>query len=104
MITGIGERRRGVRASAAYPATLTDQRGKMVARGRTVNISEKGVFLLIHHGQVPSGKVLVAHLSVPSAARHGPATRTVSYSCHIVRTQMLGRMMGVGIEFNKKLA
>ncbi len=107
MSVRIAERRRSPRAHAAYPAVLTDQRGQTVARGRTANISEHGLFLVVS-GNISSqtGEDVIAKILVPSLAAHarGNETRTVIYDCRVVRRQALGQLVGLGIEFRKKLA
>jgi len=105
MSVRVSERRRSVRVLAAYPTVLTDERGRTLARGRTANISEHGLFVVVS-GRVPSpaGGSVVARISVPATAERGSNTRTVIYDCRIVRRQALGQLLGLGVEFRKKLA
>jgi len=108
MTVWTAERRRSVRVPAAYPATVHDGRGRILTRGRTANISEHGVLLITprRDGLLVDQQVAV-ELTVPAAPAARPrrqATRTVRYHCRIARTQPLGQLLGLGIEFLRKLA
>ncbi len=95
------DRRRSVRIPAAYPTLLADLSGHVLARGRAANISEQGLFVIVSQPTVaPDGKTLVVEITLP-----GPNddTRTVAYSCRVVRTQAIGQLMGLGVEFAEKL-
>jgi len=104
----IAERRRAVRAPAAFPATLRDRRGHVLARGRTANISEIGALLLVRPtaGPIrvtkPVLEVVLPATAEPQAKRS--PKRTVRYRCRIVRTTALGHMLGIGVELIEKLA
>jgi hypothetical protein len=99
--------------SAAYGATLCDRRGRVLAAGRTVNISESGVYAMLGHvqGRLPQfGQI---RLSIPdysaSASRRGGNqragnNRTVVYLCRIVRCESIGQLTAVGIEFIRKIS
>ncbi|HAU39006.1 MAG TPA: hypothetical protein DCX07_14995, partial [Phycisphaerales bacterium] len=43
----VAERRRCRRAPASYPVRVCNARGKFLARGRTTNISEGGVHIMV---------------------------------------------------------
>ncbi len=92
---------------AAYPVALFDRRGRMLARGRTANISETGCFIIIHaRAALPADGQARIEMVLPSAsARPGrpDATRTVLYACRIARRQAIGQMTGLGIELLRKL-
>ncbi len=99
------ERRRSVRQPAAYPTVLADSRGKTLARGRTANISDHGLFIIVGQRLSPSDEAnVIAKISIPSAAGRGKETRIVVYECRIVRRQALGQLVGLGVEFARKLA
>ena len=108
MTVHTAERRRSVRVPATYPAIVRDRRGRTLTRGRTANISEHGVLLISRRreGLLPDQKI-VLELTIPAApttrCRRQP-TRTVRYRCRIVRTQTIGQLVGLGIEFLRKLA
>lgn len=93
---------------AAHPIAIFDKNGWLLARGRTVNISEHGVFAVasIWGGKMPAGEVRI-ELKLPSAKDQPgrpDATRTVEYQCKIIRTETVGDMLGMGIEFLEKLS
>ncbi len=102
MTVRLAERRRSIRSMAAYAALLVDPRGRVLARGRTANISEHGLFVIVNTPDPPKeGKVAIVEITIPSLAA---GTRTVVYSCRIVRRQELGQLVGLGMEFREKLA
>jgi len=101
------ERRSTARASVTYPVSLFDRRGNILARGRTTDVSQSGVFAVV----VPTSKAVrarhvVLDLTVPdgkaSRGRKG-AGRKVTYLARIVRHENLGHMLGIGLEFVEKL-
>lgn len=108
MAVQTAERRQSTRVAAAYQAVLRTRRGKLLARGRTADISENGVFVV---GRFPRGTPTVGEavieLQIPDAAtargKRRP-DRTVRFRCRIVRTAPMGDLLGVGIEFLEKLA
>lgn len=108
MFTRVAERRRHLRIAAAYPAVVRDRRGRALARGRTANISESGVLVIVNLRPLPAvNQEFIIDLTVPavSAARtRWPATRQVSYRCRAARVQTLGHLAGLGLEFLEKLA
>jgi len=108
MLTRVEEKRRHARAAAAYPAAIRDRRGRVLARGRTANISESGVFVVAKIGRVPPvGQEIIIDLTVPAvpaSCSRRPASRTVCYRCRVVRAQRLGNLAGLGVEFLEKLA
>ena len=107
MTVRTSERRLCTRVAAAYPVVLTDERGRLVGRGRTANISEGGVLVILRciraqHEQA----VLIAELTIPSLrdsdTRSG-STRQVRYRCRLVRMQRMGDLSGLGLEFLQKM-
>lgn len=102
MSVRVAERRRSVRIPAAYPALLADQQGHILARGRTGNISEHGLFVIVSSPSPPQqGRTAVVHITIPA---DDDETRTVVYSCRIVRRQAVGQLVGLGVEFSEKIA
>ena len=102
------ERRRAVRVPAVFPATLRDRRGRLLARGRTADISERGTLIMAkaQRGDPRLGEAFL-EMSLPTPSevcprRHGQ--RIVHYLCRIVRVQPLGQLVGLGVEFLQKLA
>lgn len=108
MTVHVAERRRSVRTTAAYPVSICDRRGRVLSRGRTANISENGVFVLVGNSRaLPLSGQVFLQITVPDASGRQfrrDASRTVRYACRIVRSQSLGRFVGMGIEFVRKLA
>jgi len=103
MTTRTAEKRRNMRSSAAYPITIRDNRGYILAAGRTANISENGVFMISRGCAIanPPAK-LIAQIKLPSLAGDNNI-RIVRYLCKVVRRHPIGPLMGLGIEFLEKL-
>jgi hypothetical protein len=102
---GIAERRISVRMAAAYSAVLIDRRNRTIlTMGRTANISENGILLVVRlsHRVPVEGEVCV-RLTVPSNPLTGDK-REVTYLCRIIRRQEMGNMLGLGLQFLKKIA
>jgi c-di-GMP-binding flagellar brake protein YcgR len=102
---GIAERRVNVRMAAAHSAILVDRRNRRIlTMGRTANISENGILLVVRQShRVPAEGEVCVRLTVP----HNPLIgdkREVTYRCRIVRRQEMGNMLGLGLQFLKKLA
>ena len=101
---GTAERRRQLRKEAVWPVILRDESGQEIARGKTINISNTGIFAMFD-GQlsVGPGEEYQIEFAVPTTDPGGGArpldTRTNRYTCRIVRSSRLGSMVGMGIEF-----
>ena len=92
---------------AAYAAVLRDRRGRLLARGRTANFSESGVYVLARaYKRVLPPQDLRIELTLPTSplCHSRRDTRVVVYTCRITRSEDLGSMTGFGIELIKKLA
>ncbi len=89
--------------SAAYPVVISDGHGRVLAKGRTANISEHGVFVVTSAGgALKAGGTIDLQISVPHAtgsAKRRPGIRTVHRHCRIVRVQAVGHLLGIGVEF-----
>jgi hypothetical protein len=118
MSVRVAERRAAARAAAALPAVVCDRRGRVLARGCTANISECGVMVIIRWEGDFDGSPVIVELTVPAAKAPGPlhvrrkgrrlsprrnATRQVRYLCRVARLTRLGPMLGLGLEFTRKL-
>jgi hypothetical protein len=102
MTVRVGERRRSIRLPAAYPTLLAEPGGRVLARGRTANISEHGLFLIVSSPTLPpQGHTLIVEITVPAP---NDDVRTISYSCRIVRRQAVGQLVGLGVEFARETA
>lgn len=99
------ERRHNVRLAASYAAVLRDHRNRAVlARGRTADISEHGVFLLLRPGdRLGESPSVCVTLTVPADPVAG-TRRQVTYRCRVIHRLELGNRLGLGLEFISKLA
>jgi len=91
---------------AAYPAVLRDRRGRLLARGRTANFSETGVYVLARpYKRILGGQELHIELTLPNSpcCHSRRDTRIVVYACRVTRSEELGSMAGLGIELLQKL-
>ena len=97
------ERRRSVRSAAAHPYVLRDRKNRPLARGRTANISENGVLIVVRNDdRLPQHGQVILDITVPADPLAG-TTRMVKYRGRIVRRQSMGNMLGLGLEFLQKL-
>ncbi|MFW6133261.1 MAG: PilZ domain-containing protein [Planctomycetota bacterium] len=97
------ERRRHKRHEAAYPVTVFDASGKVLARTRTVNISRGGLLLRAPREVAPAPKDTVeVDLSAP-----GSDARVAEFFCQaqVVRHQPIDSPghVGVALEFTHPL-
>jgi len=101
------ERRRAARRPAAYRVVLRGRRGRLIARGRTVNISPGGVFVLVRpRGPMPRNDRLEIELTLPRAQSGPPSrprSRRARHRCRVVRTERVGEMVGLALELLEKL-
>jgi len=101
------ERRHASRVSATYPLAICDRRDHLLARGRTVDISQAGVFAVVVPARGPiRAEHVVVELTVPRAGdkRAGrDRGRVVRYLAKVVRNEQLGQMCGLGLELLEKL-
>ena len=107
MTVHVDEKRRSVRMPAAYPVVVRDRRGRLLARGRTANMSESGVYVLARAGRaVSEGQSARIEMVLPTSphCRSRNETRTVVYTCLITRCEDVGSMIGLGIQLIEKLA
>lgn len=107
MTVKTAERRRSRRGAASHAAAVFAANGALVARGKTSNISETGIFLLAKiGGRTPRNEQVELEMSVPDAGskpnRHG-RMRTVRFSARIVRSIRIGHLVGLGIELGQPL-
>ncbi len=105
MPTKTAERRRNIRCSAAYFAVLRDHRNrKELCRGRTADISESGVLVVVHDtDKIPQAGNVCVSITIPADPVAG-TKRQVIYRCKIARRSVMGNMVGLGLEFLSKLA
>ena len=101
------ERRGRARASVAYPVTVSDRRGRILARGRTTDLSQSGLFVVVTapKGSIKASQVEV-EISIPKTRFRGGARETprkVRYLVHVVRREEFGQMYGLALDFIEKL-
>jgi hypothetical protein len=107
MTVMVRERRGTLRIAAAYPVVIRDRRGRVIAKGRTANISQSGIYLILPaRNEIKPGASFNLELSLPGVDSRGRlgANRTVNYRGRVVRTDTLGQLLGVGIELVRKLS
>ena len=101
------ERRKSQRVSEIHPAAVLDADGYVLAKGRTSNISERGVFLIVDGlwgPELNSRVILELKLPTTGTARRPDKKRTVVYKARVVRTHGSGCIFGVGLELMEKVA
>jgi hypothetical protein len=106
MTVMVRERRGTLRVAAAYPVVVRDRRGRIIAKGRTANISQSGIYLILPaRTEITPGASFNLELSLPGIDNRGNlgARRTVNYRGRVVRVDPLGQLLGTGIELQRKL-
>ena len=103
MATRTAERRRSTRMSACYIAIIRHGR-RVLARGRTADISEAGVMVVARASRpMPANGCVFVDLIVPADPLAGTKCQ-VTYLCRVARQAELGNMVGLGLEFVQKQA
>lgn len=98
------ERRNSVRVPGSYCVQLWDGHGRVVGRGRTANISQHGVFVLMPGGRMPAvGQTLELAMDLPLAPDRQRVTRTVRYLARVARVEPMGQWRGIALELGQKL-
>jgi len=101
------ERRCGRRLAGSYPVVVRDRRGRVLARGRTGNVSQTGLYLLADRPRdIRPERTVLVEIVLPVLARHrlaDGARRTVRYLGRVVRAEEVGQLIGVAIELGRKL-
>jgi hypothetical protein len=98
------ERRLSLRVSAAHPVRIMDKDETLLTSGRTANTSEDGLMAVVRSRPLPPE--IVVEISLPSLAssRRGRGqTRTVRYRARVIRRQIMGNLMGLGVQLLKKV-
>ena len=101
----LAQKRRDPRVSAAFQVRILSPRGSVLAQGRAANISEHGLFVILYCNVHLPAQILL-EMALPSAAAHPDrrhATRLVAYTARVVREQVLGNLIGVGLELMEKM-
>jgi PilZ domain len=100
-------RRRNRRLPSVHRAEIFGCDGQLLARGRTGNISEHGVFVIAKMAErPPEGHKVFIELHLPKLStrttRNAP-TRPVRFQGRVVRTISLGQLVGLGVELIENL-
>ena len=98
------EKRLSNRVSAAYPVRIFNDHGAVLTSGRTANTSENGLLAVVR--RVPLQEEIQIEITLPSisgSARTRSQTRTVLYHAKVVRQQILGNLMGIGVQLLEKV-
>ncbi len=103
MAVRVSERRVDVRVNAACPVRVLSDEGQVLTTGRAANVSENGVLAVVR-GCVLARQVLV-EITVPSRAEGaiGGQTKTVLYRARVARQQVLGNLVGLGLQLIEKV-
>jgi hypothetical protein len=101
MTIDVAERRIHVRLAVSHPVTLWDRRGRLLVRGRTGDVCESGLLVLVAREQerrVPEW--IVVEMAVPdiSFSGRGKSTRRVRFSARVVHRNAVGEKVGLGVE------
>jgi hypothetical protein len=106
MTVMVRERRGSLRVAAAYPVVVRGRRGRIIAKGRTANISQSGIYVILPpRNEITPDASFNLELSLPGMDARGRlgANRTVNYRGRVVRVDQLGQLLGTGIELVRKL-
>jgi hypothetical protein len=98
------ERRQSLRISAAHPVRILDNDESLLTSGRTANTSEDGLMAVVRTCPLPP-EVLI-EIALPSLANSRRAygqTRIVCYRARVIRLQVMGNLMGLGVQLLKKV-
>jgi hypothetical protein len=102
------ERRRSERRPAALPVAICDDQWRILVRGRTSNVSEAGVSVVAdaRRGVPAEGNIFLEITQPPDPyAKPGKDLRRIHrYTGRVARTQQLGNLLGLGIEFTRQLS
>lgn len=98
------ERRLSLRVSAAHPVKVLDEEERLLTSGRTANTSENGLMAVVRSCPLPPEVLIEITLPslTPSRRGHGQ-TRTVCYRARVIRRQIMGNLMGLGVQLLKKI-
>jgi len=101
------DRRTAGRLSTAFPVAVCDRNGRLLARGRSANVSAQGLFVVASARRSLQTRTRVrVFLQLPEAsdrAGRRERTRPVEYVCRVARVQQIGDLVGLGLEFVEKV-
>ena len=98
------ERRLSLRLSAAHPVRILDEDEGFLTSGRTANLSERGLMAVVRSCPLPQEVLIGVALPSLAPSRRGRGqTRTVLYRARVIRRQIMGNLMGLGVQLLKKV-
>ena len=98
------ERRRCPRVVATGPAILRDCQRRFLARCSVANINAEGVFVVTRATpDLPTAGRVYLEMALPADLDPQGPRRTVVHLCRVVRTQQVGKLIGLGLEFLEKV-
>ncbi len=108
MTSKVLEKRHSERMAACHPVVLYDMDGHVLVKGKSSNISEKGVLIVAQlNGDLPKCDEVIAELTVPNPKKrsdHQNDTRKVRFRGKIVRSVCMGSLIGLGVEFLENIS
>ncbi|MCE5325375.1 MAG: hypothetical protein LLG01_03065 [Planctomycetaceae bacterium] len=107
--TAVAERRAAARAPAAWPVAFAVPGADGAIGGHILDTSENGVYALVgENTKLKTGDIVEAQIVVPAAAGRSasgqPLRRRVTYRCRVARVQLIGRFLGVGLQYLDKIS
>ena len=104
----IQDRRRHERSELACPATLLDQSGRMLLRGRAADVTPVGIRIVgPRRLDIHAGQPCWVELSVPNPSKTGPRRRIAKLQGEVHRSSDMGEWRSVVVilrtDFTKDL-
>lgn len=92
----LAERRRHPRTALCCPTVIRDTCGRVLQRGRAVDISPRGIRVVGPMGlPIRDGQPVWVEMSVPRPCRSGPKTRIVKLRGEVRRVEIMGAWRSV---------
>lgn len=102
----VAGRRCHTRFSATYSVLVRDLDGRIVARGRTANVSVTGIFVIAPIEEVPGlNEELLVEVALPRSPEPGDnrRPRKAHYLARVIRIRQIRQLVGLGMELLEKL-
>ena len=95
------EKRRSLREPSARPVVVRDCQGRLLIKGRTVNISEQGVFLIGQGELLAEGDEVSIEITMPPAddSSSNDSAQVIHHRAHLARKISVGQLTGLGFEY-----
>ncbi|OPX25045.1 MAG: hypothetical protein B1H04_00805 [Planctomycetales bacterium 4484_123] len=86
------------------PAILRDEDQRFIARCCATNVSANGVFVVTRAADdVPTTGVVYLEMALPTGRDPQGPRRTAVHLCRIVRSQQVGKLVGLGLELIERI-